>query len=324
MTRPSFLNLTAFAEDRVRADHDVDLTGLQVFPGLLRLGRGHQPRQPADADREAVQPLDEIPIVLAGEQRGRSDYRDLHARHCGDEGGPQRDLGLAEADVAANQAVHRLARLEVGEHFLDRAVLVVRFLIGEAIDELRIGAVRLDDGAGPRGPHRGRLDELARNLADPLLHPRLAPLPCFAAETVERHAFALAAVAGQQVDILDRNVELVAAGIFERDAVVRRLADHDRCQPFVAADAMIVVDDEVARRERRKLRKERRRALALLAPADEPVAEHVLLGEDGDVRRGEAMVERQDHQCRLRLAAERFLPVVDQLLRLETVVVEQA
>ena len=66
------LELDAFPEDRVRADDDVDLTGLQVFPGLLRLGRGHQPRQPADPDREAVKPLDEVPVVLAGEQGGRA------------------------------------------------------------------------------------------------------------------------------------------------------------------------------------------------------------------------------------------------------------
>ena len=87
---------------------------------------------------------------------------------------------------------------------------------------------------------------------------------------------------------------------------------------------MVVVDDEVARRERRQLGQEGGGALALLAAADEPVAEHVLLGEDGDVRRGEAVVERQDHQRRLRLAAERFLPAVDELLGLEPVIVEQA
>ena len=87
---------------------------------------------------------------------------------------------------------------------------------------------------------------------------------------------------------------------------------------------MVGVDDEVARRQRRQLGQEGGGALALLAAADEPVAEHVLLGEDGDVRRGEAVVERQDHQRRLGLAAERLLPAVGQLLRLEAMVFEQA
>ena len=45
--------------------------------------------------------------VLAGEERRRHDDGDLLAAHRGDEGGAERDLGLAEADVAADQAVHR-------------------------------------------------------------------------------------------------------------------------------------------------------------------------------------------------------------------------
>ena len=48
-------------------------------------------------------------VVLLGEQRGRHEHRDLLAAGDGDERGAQRDLGLAEADVAADQAVHRLA-----------------------------------------------------------------------------------------------------------------------------------------------------------------------------------------------------------------------
>ena len=53
-------------------------------------------------------------IVLAGEQGRRRDDRDLLAGHGGDEGGAQRDLGLAEADIAADQAVHRLAAARSG------------------------------------------------------------------------------------------------------------------------------------------------------------------------------------------------------------------
>ncbi len=65
--------------------------------------------------------------------------------HRRDEGGAQRDLGLAEADIAAHQPVHRLACLEIAEHVLDRAVLVVGLLIGEAVDELRVVRVGLGD-----------------------------------------------------------------------------------------------------------------------------------------------------------------------------------
>ena len=47
--------------------------------------------------------------MLAREQRGRHDDRDLLAVDRGDEGGAQRDFGLAEADIAADEPVHRPA-----------------------------------------------------------------------------------------------------------------------------------------------------------------------------------------------------------------------
>ena len=109
----------------------------EAFLGLLRFGRRDQPRQSPDLDREAVEALDEVACNAGGRAGWSGDQRDLPARHRRDEGGAQRDLGLAEADVAADQPVHRLACFEVVENVLDRAVLVVGLLIGKAIDELR-------------------------------------------------------------------------------------------------------------------------------------------------------------------------------------------
>ena len=243
-------------------------------------------------------------VMLAGEQGGRADQRHLHARHRDDERGAQRDLGLAEADIAAHQPVHRLARLR-GRRARPRS-----------------------PAPGRRSPHRGSgrrtagrresgsattPGRVARSAAVLISSPAISRMRSFIRDLRRCHAsppsrssvdaVALAAVAGQQLDILDRHVELVAAGIFERDAIVRRLADLDRGQPLVAADAMVGVDDEVARRQRRQLGQEGGGALALLAAADQPVAEHVLLGQDGDIGRGEAVVERQDEQRRRRPCA---------------------
>jgi len=70
-----------------------------------------------------------------------------------------------------------------------------------------------------------------RNQADAFLELRAALLPCLAAEPVERQRLFGRAVAAEHVDILDRNVELVAPGIFQHHAVVLALADGDRLQP---------------------------------------------------------------------------------------------
>ena len=178
--------LDALGEERMGADDDVDLAGLEALLGRLRLGGGDEAREPADLDREALEALLEGLEMLAGEQGGRRDQRDLQPGHRGDEGGAQRDLGLAEADVAADQPVHRLARAEIVDHVGDGAVLVLGLLIGEAVDEGGIAGVGLDDRAGAQRALGRGLDQLAGDLADPLLHPRLAPLPGLAAEPVER------------------------------------------------------------------------------------------------------------------------------------------
>ena len=80
--------------------------------------------------------------VLAREQRGRHHDRDLLAVHRRDEGRAQRDFGLAEADVAADEPVHRLARAEIVEHRVDDVLLILGLVIGEAGAELLVHAVR--------------------------------------------------------------------------------------------------------------------------------------------------------------------------------------
>ena len=104
------LELDALGEERVGADDDIDRAVGEAFLGLLGLGRGNQPRQSPDLEREAVQPFLEILEVLPRKQGCRADQRDLTSGHRHDEGRAQRDLGLAETDVAADQPVHRLAR----------------------------------------------------------------------------------------------------------------------------------------------------------------------------------------------------------------------
>src|SRR3546814_17937987 len=101
----------------------------------------NEARQAADVDGEAFEAFDEIGEMLAREQRGRTYKRDLNPRHRGDEAGAERDLGLAEPDVAADEPVLRAARRHVGQHVADRAVLLVGFLIWEAGGYGRVGGV---------------------------------------------------------------------------------------------------------------------------------------------------------------------------------------
>ena len=109
------------AEQRVGADDDVDRALGESPLRLALLGGADHARQLADPDRQADEARGEGLGVLAGEQRRRHDDRRLLAVDRGAEGGAQRHLGLAEADVAADQPVHRPAGGEIVERRLDRA-----------------------------------------------------------------------------------------------------------------------------------------------------------------------------------------------------------
>lgn len=74
--------------------------------------------------------------------------------------------------------------------------------------------------------------------------------PSFA---VELRFGVLGAVARQQFDVLDRQEQLVAAGVMQLKAIVRMARRLDRPQADETADAVIDMDDEIAGRERRRL-----------------------------------------------------------------------
>jgi hypothetical protein len=101
-------------------------------------------------------------------------------------------------------------------------------------------------------------------------------------------------------------IELVVAGIEQPNAIMRRAGDVDRLQGLVAADAVIGMHDEIPWCQRRRLGDE----LVEIAPAPrragEPVAEDILLAEQDDAVRDEALLDRQDREAdrRARQSAE--------------------
>ena len=203
--------------------------------------------------------------MLARQQRRRHDDRGLLAVDRGGEGGAQRDLGLAEADVAADQPVHRPARREIVERRLDRLRLILRLVIGKARAEFVVeplGRRQARRGAGQA--LRGDAHQFARHFAHALLQPRLAGLPARRAEPVE-----FAVSPSRSATAARDSRPAGTAGRRRRsgfEAVVRRARRLDRLQADEAADAVVDVDDEIARGQRRGLREHVLRAALALAP----------------------------------------------------------
>ena len=161
-----------------------------AIPSMTAAGflLGAKARQTLDAHRPIRESIGEGGVVLLREQRRRHQHRHLLARLHGDECGAQRDLGLAEADVAANDAVHRFARFQIDQHLFDGGGLVGGFL--EAKSRLKgtvFGLSRLH-ATCPRG-----LPGASRDRGAP--PPRrgcAAPLCAAPSATVRRRACAAA------------------------------------------------------------------------------------------------------------------------------------
>ena len=248
---PEILRDHVAAEDAVRADQHLDLALGEVLQDLLRLGRLAEARDHLDADGEvAVARLERVPVLL-GEDRRRAEDERLLAVDRGGERGAHGDLGLAEADVAADEPVHRPRRLEVLLDRLDRA----RLVLGLAVGELRLEPLQ---PLVPEVVRRARRllalrverDQLGRELAHRLAGARLQVLPRLAAELGERRRAGVGAdVLRDLAELLVRDVEAVLAAEREEEVVARDARDLLRLEAEQLADAVVLVDDEVAAAE---------------------------------------------------------------------------
>ena len=238
--------------------------------------------------------------MLARQQRGRHHDGDLLAVERDREGRAQRHLGLAESDVAADQPVHRPAAFEVLQGGIDRAELVLGFLIGKARAELVID-MRLHRHFRRfvQMPFGGDLDQFAGDLANAVLELGLARLPAAAAQPVQLDIGVVGAVARQQFDILDRQEQLGLGGIMQFETVMRRAGDFQRLQADKAADAVLDMNHEIAGGEARDFGDEVVELAACLARPHQPVAEDVLLADDGDIVGLEAGFHADHRQHRL-------------------------
>ena len=133
---PQVLRDHVAREDAVGSDQDVDLPLGEVGEHLLRVLCAPEARDHLHANREVAIALPERVPVLLRQHGRRNEHHRLSIVEGGRERGANRDLGLAEADVAAHEPVHRARRLQVLLDRLDRRPLVLGLAIREARLEL--------------------------------------------------------------------------------------------------------------------------------------------------------------------------------------------
>jgi hypothetical protein len=186
--------------------------------------------------------------MLFAEQGGRAQHGDLLAAGDRAERGAQRDLGLAEADVAADEAVHRFARLHVLDHRVDRGGLVGRFLeteaVGEGVVVVRGELEGVTRACGALGVER---EQFGRRIARLHRGAALGLLPLLRAQRVQRRGIGVAArVARDDVQLRYRHVELGVAGVMEFEELHVAFAEVHVNEALIAGDAVLLMYDRVA------------------------------------------------------------------------------
>ena len=262
----------------------------------LLLGLGPEARHHRHPHRKIAEALGEGEEVLLGQDRGRRQHRRLLAAQHRHQRRAQRHLGLAVADVAADEAIHRHPVLHVGQDRLDGLLLIRRLVEGEGLLERPEHRVRRREGVpGQRRPLRVELHQLLGDLARLRRHPASLLLPGPGPQLVEPHGIGLAArIPVDQADAIDGQVDR-AAVVLELQEVLRNAAHGELLEPAVAADPMLVVDDEIALRDLAEVtetgRLRRRPGLARGARAED-----LLLGDDDQTigRQREPAPERPD------------------------------
>ena len=115
----------------MRSDDEVDCPCAKAVDRGPLLHRRDEARQEPDRDRECPEALLEGREVLRGEHGRGHEHGNLLPVLDRLERRPQRDLGLAVADVAHDEAIHRLDGLHVELDLGRGAQLIGRLLVRE-------------------------------------------------------------------------------------------------------------------------------------------------------------------------------------------------
>jgi hypothetical protein len=233
--------------ERVRADDDANAAVRQACLDGARLGRFRQTGEVANFDAEPGETPPEGLQVLAHKHGGWRHDGDLLAGESGRRSSAERHLGLAEADIAAHEAVHRPLRGEVVEHVRDGAELVGRLGKGKAGDEALVVAGRRHElRCGLRLALARQRDEPLRRLGDLRLDLGAALRPGLAVEAVQADRIA-GSVAPYAVEFLDGRHKRLVVGVAEPDGVHgSRGVCLDRLEPLEEAHAAVEMDHRVA------------------------------------------------------------------------------
>ena len=136
--QPQILKFHILRQQPVRADDHIDRSFLQILQYLFLFRRGFKPAQHLDVHRKAREAVQHRGVMLLHQNRSRREHGGLFAAHHRLEHGAERNLRLAIAHIAAQQAIHHARTFHIALDIFDRRQLIRRFLVGEIILEFAL------------------------------------------------------------------------------------------------------------------------------------------------------------------------------------------
>ena len=232
----------------VSADHDIDLARGEALERVAFFGRAREPRERPDRERKLGVARREAAAVLLGEHGRGHEHGHLRPRLGHLEGGPHRKLRLAEADVAAEQPIHRPRSLQVVPNCLDGGELVGRLVERKRLLKLPLpGRVGRKGIAWPACPPRLQGEHVGGHVGQRVFDGLLLFFPQRAADLGELGGeFAAADIFLDKVDRRGRHVDLRALGKLDLQKLLGAALLLQQLEPPVATDAVGDMDDVIA------------------------------------------------------------------------------
>ena len=234
--------------DSMGADDDVDGAPGEALERLPFLRRRTEPRQRPDGEGELREPGGEAVPVLLAEDGGGDEDGHLMARLDRLERRPHRHLRFPEADVAAQQPVHRAGPFHVGPDRVGRRLLIGCGIEREGVGELPLpGGVGRESDAGAALPLGLQLDHVGGHVGDRLTDRLLLLFPQLAPHLGElRRELAAADVLLHQLDGRGGDVDPRRLGELQIQILLRPPFLLEQPQALVTTDAVGDMDDVVA------------------------------------------------------------------------------
>src|SRR5687768_14276468 len=257
--KPQLRQLHIVRQDAMRPDQNVNVAFFAFLDHGFLFLCASKPRQEIDVRRKRRKPLAERFVMLVRKNGCRRKDRHLLAVHDRFERCPHRNLRFSVSDIADYQAIHRSGSLHILLYIVDRRGLIDRKFVWKRILKLslprRVGRKRV---ARNKFSLRIKPQKLIGHVAHRAFCLCLRLLPPDATKAIERWGRRLARrISRNEIHSLNRDEELCVVGVDEQHEFALTSARVDGLKRLETADAVIDMNDIVARFQIAKIRDER-------------------------------------------------------------------